>query len=125
MYVCTYDTAAKWLTIIPKGMTDEIVCGSVDGEDRSFNTEEMTDDMPSIKLNGLSTTEKDAYYTLILSNPDDSIPIKPIIHQIIGNVKGSDLATGDISKGTEIKEYRRPNPPILWFQFHYIYLVYK
>ena len=92
-------------------MTDKIICGAVDGEEKSFYAEDI-EEMPALTLNG---HDEAAFYTLILSNPDDMIPIAPIIHQIVGNVKGSDLATGDISKGTEIKAYKRPNPPVLWF----------
>ena len=121
LYKCTYDSSAKYLTITPSGLTDEIVCGAVDGEDKSFNAEQM-EEMPTVKLNG---HDKDAYYTLILASPEDEIPIAPILHQIVTNIKGIDLANGKISDGTEIVKYIRPNPPVIWKLFNYVYLVYK
>ena len=57
-------------------MTEEIICGGVSGEDKSFYADVM-EEMPTLKLNGHDT---ESYYTLILSNPDDSIPIAPILH---------------------------------------------
>ena len=109
------------MTISPSGIADDIVCGGVNGEPKSFTSEQM-EDMPTVTLNGHDAS---AYYTLMLANPDDEIPIAPIMHQVVTNIKGSDLATGKVSDGTEILGYKRPNPPVIWSQFHYVYLVYK
>ena len=44
-------------------MTEEIICGGVSGEDKSFYADVM-EEMPTLKLNGHDT---ESFYTLILS----------------------------------------------------------
>ena len=68
--------------------------------------------------------DDDAFYTLILLRPDDELPIRPVLHHLVGNIKGSDLKAGDISAGTVLGAYEEPNPPGAWNQLHFVYMVY-
>ena len=99
------------------------ICGDVSNEAVVY-TEDQLVNAPTLCLygkNNLSIAEN--YYTIILSNPDDMIPVGPIIHNMIGNIKGSDLMQCKTT-GTTVFEYFSPNPPIPFKNFHYVYLVY-
>ena len=74
--------------------------------------------------------ESDDYYTILLMNPDDFVPIAPVLHNMIVNVKGSDLQKGfsnvDTPRdATTVSKYFRPNPPLPWSNLTYVYLVFK
>ena len=74
------------------------ICGDVDGKAVVYERDDLKSN-PDIKLTG--TVKPDALYTVMLSNPDDYVVaiIGPIIHDFVGNIKGSDFALGDLSKG--------------------------
>ena len=122
LYDCNYDdTQATYLEI---KFDDEIYkCG----EGGAIRAPKLEETSPLITLNG---AEDDSYYTIILSNPDDMIPIAPIIHHMIVNVKGSDFKNGFTddsapSDADTLIAYYRPSPPIPFIKFTYSYLVYK
>ena len=116
------------IVIVDDGYDHEIFCGEQRPENFivAFNAPIFDDgNHPNIAM--ASAADND-YYTIVLSNPDDSIPVGPIVHQMIGNVKGSDLKTGfqqAPASSTEIIPFFRPNPPIPFLHVHYCYLVYK
>ena len=131
VYDCVWDSSKTHLleiVVVDDGYDHEIMCGEQQPEDFivAFNAPIFDDgNHPNIAM--ASAVDND-YYTIVLSNPDDSIPVGPIIHQIIGNVKGSDLKTGfqqAPASSTEIIPFFRPDPPIPFLHFHYCYLVYK
>jgi len=65
-----------------------------------------------------------AFYTVILSNPDDILgDIGPIVHQFVVNILGSNFKDGDISNGDQIREYFPPWTPYITVNAHYSYLV--
>ena len=65
-----------------------------------------------------------AFYTVILSNPDDILgDIGPIVHQFVVNILGSDFKDGDLSNGDQITEYYPPWKPFPLVNAHYSYLV--
>jgi len=94
-YYCSYNAFTVRLDISPPGSTDQIVCGSVDGEEKAYTVDEMAT-VPTIKLTG---HDEAAFYTLLLLNPDDEMPEQPHTHLAVTNLKGSDLASGDLSGG--------------------------
>ena len=64
----------------------------------------------------------DSYYTLLMVDPDadmnGSFPEAtapgahaPVRHWVVGNIKGSELATGDLSKALTISPFVGPSPP--------------
>ena len=77
---------------------DNNICGDVDGKAVVYERDDLKSN-PDIKLTG--AVKPDALYTVMLSNPDDYVVaiIGPIIHDFVGNIKGSDFALGDLSKG--------------------------
>ena len=71
-----------------------------------------------------------AYYTVILSNPDDFldtfyIKLNPIVHEMVGNILGSDLKLGDLSNGDTVIEYFPPNSPQPFKDATFVYLIYE
>ena len=72
----------------------EIECGAVEGEIESIEAP-VFDDGNDPTLSMAAAVDND-YYTIVLSNPDDSMKdaVGPIVHQMIGNVLGSDLKSG-------------------------------
>ena len=56
-----------------------IICGKVDDELYMNNMDDYTEE-PSLTLSGVGVTDS-AFYTVILSNPDDILgDIGPIVH---------------------------------------------
>lgn len=65
------------------------------------------------------------YYTLVCLNPDDIIPVGPIIHHGVGNVKADDLALGRLGdNATTFVEFFGPSPPVGGIEFTYFYQLY-
>jgi hypothetical protein len=44
---------------------------------------------------------------------------------MVGNIRGNDLAFGNLANATTIFDYFPPNPPVAVMKFHYVYLVYE
>jgi hypothetical protein len=42
---------------------------------------------------------------------------------MVGNIRGNDLAFGNLANATTIFDYFPPNPPVGVMKFHYVYLV--
>ena len=68
-----------------------------------------------------------AYYTVILSNPllDRLFKLNPIVHEMVGNILGSDLKLGDLSNGDTVIEYFPPNSPQPFKDATFVYLIYE
>lgn len=68
-----------------------------------------------------------AYYTVILSNPllDTFFKLNPIVHEMVGNILGSDLKLGDLSNGDTVIEYFPPNSPQPFKDATFVYLIYE
>ena len=64
-------------------------------------------------------------YAFFLSNPDRIIPVGPIIHNAVGNIKGSDFKAGNLANSDVIFDFFKPNPPIPALNFHYCYVVFE
>ena len=98
-YDCTYDANQAYLlevVVTDDDVDIDIRCGELYREG-SANFDAIKAPVfaggndPKLKMrNALD----DDYYTIVLSNSDDSIAIGPLIHQMIGNIKGSDLKAG-------------------------------
>ena len=123
IYDCNYDTTKSvYLDVVANGNTYK--CGVDPGTIEAPTIETS----PKITLNGATKTD---YYTVYLSGGDDRLgDMKPIVHMMIANVKGSDLLTGFTSADqpsdvTSIIPYYRPNPFVPWRDSTYSYLVYK
>ena len=97
VYDCVWDSSKTHLLeifVADNGVDLEIRCGQQHPEGEIVAIEApVFDDGNHPNIAMASATNND-YYTIVLSNPDDSIPVGPIVHQMIGNVKGSDLKTG-------------------------------
>ena len=74
------------------GRSSPVICGDEDGKAVVYTSDDVAT-APSITLTGDSVKD-DAYYTVLLSNPDDTIPVGPIIHKMMGNILGSDSKLG-------------------------------
>ena len=121
IYNCDYAENELKLQINVDGRT-EVICGDEDGKAKVYNS----DDFPSApKLTLAGDVKDDALYTFILSNPDRIIPVGPIIHNAIGNIKGSDFKAGNLANGDVIFDFFAPNPPIPAINFHYCYVVFE
>ena len=78
----------------------------------------------------LPTAVDNDYYTVVLSNQDYTL-FGPVVYQMVGNVKGSDLKDGKFNydevpaPATEIIPWTQPAPPFGYTNYHYSYLVFK
>lgn len=73
--------------------------------------------------------EPDQLYTLLFIDPDAPSRKEPtyrnIIHQMIHNIKGSDISQGDAYKGDVAVEYVGSGPPLGTGKHRYVFLLYK
>ena len=121
IYDCTYDENTVKLQVNVNGRT-EVICGDEDGDAKVYNSDDFSQ-APVLTLVG--DVKDDAMYTFFLSNPDRIIPVGPIIHNGIGNIKGSDFKAGNLANGDIIFDFFKPNPPIPALNFHYCYVVFE
>ena len=121
IYDCTFNENDIKLGISVNGRS-EVVCGDENGEAKVYNSEDFPA-APIITLKG--GLKEDALYTYFLSNPDWIIPVGPIIHNAVGNIKGSDFKSGNVSGGDVIFDFFKPNPPVPALNFHYCYVVFE
>ena len=121
IYDCTYADNALKLQVDVNGR-DEVICGDEDGKAVVYNSSDFPA-APKLTLTG--EVEDDALYTVFLSNPDRIIPVGPIIHNAVGNIKGSDFKTGNLENAEVIFDFFKPNPPIPALNFHYCYVVFE
>lgn len=129
LYDCEYDdTKATYIDIkLPNGEYSK--CG-----DKNLRGSVLGDPQPEVMING---ADADTYYTLVLSNPDDKISaFAPVLHNIITNIKGSDLPATDgttysltdataPSASTVEVAYAPPGAMIPMMQLTYCYVLYK
>ena len=121
VYDCTYTETPTKLEVM---IGDQLIsCGEVKGQDIVFSASEDFSSTPLTKL--LGDVNAEALYTLILSNPDDIIPVGPIVHHMVGNIKGVDFHRGDLSSGDIVFDFFGPNPPLPIGIFHYCYLIFE
>ena len=107
------------------GHEAQTICGAEDRIDLNYESPADFESAPQLNLQG-QDLDLESYYTLILSNPDDMIPVGPIIHYMVGNIKGSVFVEGDFSTADTIFDFFAPNPPkVGGHAYHYCYLVYK
>jgi hypothetical protein len=125
-YACTYDdTAAVYLDLY---IEDYVKCGMIGGWNKAIKAPFFDAGSPTITLNGATA---DDYYTVVFDTGDRlGDPYGPIMHELIVNVKGSDLSTGFSSLNVPstadvLIEFYRPNPPIPFLKNSYSYAVYK
>jgi hypothetical protein len=92
IYDCTYDnTAAQYLDVNVAG--DQTECGLIGGKSKKVWAGKLTakKGSPTVVLNGAVDSD---YYTVVLSNPDDSLGENtPVIHGMVVNVLGSELTS--------------------------------
>jgi hypothetical protein len=110
------------LNIQVAGSSNNTICGDVNGQEVVYSPADFATP-PQLSLSG--TYNPNAYYSLILANPDTIIPVKPIIHQFVGNIRGYELGKGNLTAATTVFPYFAPNPPIGMIDFHYVYMVYE
>lgn len=82
-------------------------------------TPTQTKDVPTLKWDA----EKDAYYTVLMVDPDAPSRSKPFVqvrHWLVMNVPGD-----EVEKGETIAEYAGSGPPEGTGLHRYIFLVYK
>ena len=100
------------------------MCGRENGESVSYASPVDFAEAPFITMSG-SGVKLDALYTVMISNPDNIIPIKPILHSFVGNISGERLVAGDLSAGYEVFHFHAPKPPTANHSFHYCYMLYE
>jgi hypothetical protein len=127
-YTCTYDdTAAVYLDLTLDNTL--VKCGLINDKKVGIYAPNLDYfDPPTIKLNGATA---DDFYTVMMDTGDRvGEPYGPIMHWLVVNVKGSDLATefsslSIPSDADNLIEYFRPNPPVPFRKNSYSYAVYK
>ena len=69
-------------------------------------------------------SEKDAFYTLLLTDPDAPSRAGPVVrewhHWLVGNIQGSDVASGDV-----LSQYVSSAPPLDSGLHRYVFLIFK
>lgn len=95
------------------------------GSDNSVNLgNEMTPTQVKEKPALLWEAEKDAYYTVMMVDPDApsraNHTLREIRHWLVLNIPGS-----AVEKGDEVAEYRGSGPPKGTGLHRYIFLIYK
>ena len=128
LYNCTYDgdLTIELVARTHKYGKGSVVCGSFNGHaqrDSALNPKDV-DKASDITLR-LRSAAAEELFTVFLLNPDNEIPIKPILHHAVGNIPGNLMAAGNFTQGEEIVKFFSPNPPLPVIDFHYVYLAYK
>ncbi|XP_071827635.1 protein D2-like [Apostichopus japonicus] len=76
-----------------------------------------------------SKANLNSYYTLIMADPDAPSHADPYsrywIHWLVMNVKGSDVADGNVFTADTLTEYTTPKPPPGSGPHRYYFLLYK
>ena len=131
IYDCTYPDSAVKLVVHVDDHQEACICGAEDGKDMVYVQPRDFGKAPAISLTG-ENLDLESYYTLILSNPDDILVdgglypvIGPIIHEFVGNIKGSAFVEGDFSTADTVWEWYAPHPVLPHEVAHFCYLVYK
>ena len=121
MYDCTYTENPTKLEVM---IEDQLIsCGKVEGQDIVFSAYDDFSSTPSTKL--LGNVKEEALYTLLLAIPDTIRDVGPVVHQMVGNIKGADFQTGDLSSGDIVFDFYAPSPPTPIGTFHYCYLIFE
>ena len=124
LYDCTYPDTQIQLGFKLADRPVQTICGQEDGKDIFYTPDDLATP-PAMALTG--PINPDSFYFVILANPDTVIPafLNPIIHNILGNIKGDAFALGDLSGATSVSDFFPPNPPVGNHDFHYVYMVYE
>ena len=109
IYNCTYDESAVRLVVHVDDHQAECICGAEDDVDLVYVQPRDFSQAPTTRLVG-HDLDLESYYTLILSNSDDFLidgrhhlpVIGPIIHEFVGNIKGSAFVDGDLSTADQV-----------------------
>lgn len=119
VYRCTYDErTGQGIKISFHG--EEVVCGGA-----WPLPVRRARAAPSVRF---TEAQDDALYTLVLLNPDDVIPIAPVLHALMGNIHGSKLRRGHLEAAGNALGYI---PPSVFFnnliplRQNYAYLVFR
>jgi len=128
IYNCTYSDLSPVRTVLHV-LGKQVKCGDYNGLSdwkSAFNPKDLGQP-PNVTLIGADT---EAYYAVFLINPfPKDFPfasyVNPILHHAVGNVRGEDLISGDLSNATTIAKYHPPNPPVPGFNARFSYLVFK
>merc|ERR1740123_235548 len=132
IYNCTYEESAVQLVVHVDGHEAECICGAEDDVPLVYVQPRDFTIAPTVALAG-QDLDLESYYTLILSNPDDFLidgrhhlpVIGPIIHEFVGNIKGSAFVEGDLSYADNVIPWYAPHPVGAHEVAHFCYLVYK
>ena len=123
-YYCDQNSSDVQLNIWVQNHENVCVCGRENGESVTYASPADFTEAPFITMSG-SGVKLDALYTVMISNPDNIIPIKPILHSFVGNISGERLVAGDLSAGYEVFHFHAPKPPTANHSFHYCYMLYE
>ena len=80
-------------------------------------TQEATQNQPEVSY---TTTDPNAYYTLIMYDPDAVTSVNNYVHWVVTNIKEN-----DISSGNHLLPYYGPHPPPGSGTHHYIFELFK
>ena len=80
-------------------------------------TQEATQNQPEVSY---TTTDPNAYYTLIMYDPDAVTSVNNFVHWVVTNIKGN-----QISSGNHLLPYYGPHPPPGSGRHHYIFELFK
>ena len=65
-------------------------------------------------------SENDAFYTLLMTDPDAGLVVREWHHWLVGNIQGSNVTSGDV-----LSQYVSSAPPLGTFFHRYVLLIFK